>query len=131
MSDNRIIEGSCWHCYKPLPPQIEGKRRKKYCNDTCKQAAYRNRVNVTDDNVTDSVTQAMTEPYVSGPDMISMQDFMGNPTPEQMIAARARRTDPDSLNWGAWMNSHELHEAGLVANRVPIPGDFDYVGCVA
>lgn len=40
----------------------------------------------------------------------------------------ATRTDPDSLNWGEWMTADQLHEAGLKANRVSIPGDWDYVG---
>ena len=41
----------------------------------------------------------------------------------------ATRTNPDLLNWGQHMNSDELKQAGLKANRVPIPGDYDYVGC--
>ena len=49
-------------------------------------------------------------------------------TPTHLIKARARRTNPDSLNWGPHMTSDQLHEAGLKANRVPIPGDWDYVG---
>ena len=36
------------------------------------------------------------------------------------------RREPDKLNWGAWMDSNELSKAGLKANRVAIPGDWDF-----
>ncbi len=38
----------------------------------------------------------------------------------------ASRAIPDRLNWGPWMNSTQLEQAGLKANRVSIPGDWDY-----
>lgn len=38
----------------------------------------------------------------------------------------ATRTNPEKLNWGEPMSYAELLKAGLVANRVTIPGDFDY-----
>lgn len=41
------------------------------------------------------------------------------------------RTNPERLNWGPRMTRAELDEAGLKANRVPIPGDWDYVGVAA
>ena len=37
------------------------------------------------------------------------------------------RTNPDLLNWGDRMDFNELNQAGLKANRVAIPGDWDYV----
>lgn len=40
------------------------------------------------------------------------------------------RQEPEKLNWGPWLTSKELKQAGLKANRVPIPGDWDYEGCV-
>ncbi len=43
----------------------------------------------------------------------------------------ATRTNPDRLNWGKSMTGDQLEQAGLKANRVPIPGDWDYEGvCV-
>ncbi len=38
------------------------------------------------------------------------------------------RSEPEKLNWGPWMNVGALAAAGLKANRVAIPGDWDYVG---
>ena len=40
----------------------------------------------------------------------------------------APRANPDNLNWGDHMSYDELAMAGFKANRVPIPGDFDYEG---
>lgn len=40
----------------------------------------------------------------------------------------ANRTKPELLNWGKWMSAPDLAKAGLSANRVTIPGDWDYAG---
>ena len=40
------------------------------------------------------------------------------------------RNHPERLNWGEHMTRLELDAAGLKANRVPIPGDWDYHGVV-
>ncbi len=54
--------------------------------------------------------------------------------PYESRLARARRTDPDLINWGPWMNADELeayraaHGLSKYHNRSPIPGDWDYVG---
>ena len=38
----------------------------------------------------------------------------------------ATRAQPELLNWGPWMDTAQLAGAGLRANRVPVPGDWDY-----
>ena len=38
------------------------------------------------------------------------------------------RREPDKLNWGPWLDVAGLEQAGLKANRVAIPGDWDYEG---
>lgn len=40
-----------------------------------------------------------------------------------------RRFDPERLNWGESLLPAQLKQAGLRANREPIPGDFDFL-CV-
>ncbi len=40
----------------------------------------------------------------------------------------AVRAAPELLNWGVPMSSTELKIAGLTANRVTLPGDWDYKG---
>ena len=37
-----------------------------------------------------------------------------------------RRFEPERLNWGAPLNAPQLKQAGLRANRQPIPGDWDF-----
>ncbi len=37
-----------------------------------------------------------------------------------------RRFEPARLNWGEPMNAPQLKQAGLRANRVSIPGDYDF-----
>ena len=78
-------------------------------------------VTVHHENVTEN-TDSVTKP-----DSVTECDAQAHSSLD-MIEARARRTDPDSLNWGEWMTADQLHEAGLKANRVSIPGDWDYVG---
>jgi hypothetical protein len=37
-----------------------------------------------------------------------------------------RRLDPEKLNWGVPLSAPDLKQAGLRANRKPIPGDWDF-----
>jgi len=55
----------------------------------------------------------------------SLEDYQANPDDY------ATRNDPARLNWGPHMDNAELEASHLyVANRVPIPGDWDYEGVV-
>lgn len=56
--------------------------------------------------------------------IVSLEHYHANPD------SYIPRREPERLNWGEWMNRTQLEYAGLKANRVPIPGDWDYVGCV-
>ena len=40
------------------------------------------------------------------------------------------RANPLLINWGQHKTSSELKAAGLIANREPIPGDWDYEGSI-
>lgn len=55
---------------------------------------------------------------------VGLDDYLSRPE------AYATRAHPELLNWGEWMNSTDLEQAGLKANRVTIPGDWDYEGVV-
>lgn len=48
--------------------------------------------------------------------------------PDATLTVYDSRSKPESLNWGDWMTIAELEQAGLKANRAPIPGDHDYSG---
>ncbi len=52
--------------------------------------------------------------------MASLDHYNDNP------ALYVRRLEPDKLNWGKWMDSTQLELNKLKANRVSIPGDWDY-----
>ncbi len=54
--------------------------------------------------------------------VLSLQHYQDNPD------LYHPRSEPELLNWGKWMNTEDLKKNGFKANRVPIPGDFDYVG---
>jgi len=46
---------------------------------------------------------------------------------KQGVSRYARRFEPEKLNWSKHvMNEEQLKQAGFRANRVPIPGDWDY-----
>ena len=80
--------------------------------------------------MTADVTEGMTnvtpnEAHVT-PDTVipdrtaSLMDYHANPTDY------IPRLEPDKLNWGQWMTVSELERDGLKANRVTMPGDWDY-----
>jgi hypothetical protein len=52
----------------------------------------------------------------------SLEHYQANP--DQYAA----RTNPELLDWGKPMTLNELNKAKLKANRVTIPGDWDYTG---
>lgn len=83
----------CLECGKDVP-QVKGKRAKQYCNDVCKQVAYRNRQTVTDDNVTQTVTSDVI-PYeiVEGEQVYHRQAVAYN-----LDEAWPTRPIPDGLN---------------------------------
>ncbi len=77
--------------------------RQKHYSDACRMKANRAKAKA-------NVSGTSLEHYHENPDMY------------------AERSKPDKLNWGPHMSMSELDSAGLVANRVTIPGDWDYEG---
>lgn len=96
----------CKQCCLP----VSGKSQ--YCSESCKTVYNRNK-------------RAGT----SGPEQVagtvpaSLDEYA-----DSHGRKYAHRAHPDELNWGPWMNSEQLEQARLRANRVSIPGDWDYVG---
>lgn len=89
-------------------------RQKEYRQRNAQTVTDRNVTRVTDSNVTPQDGKYLGTDGVTEYTVITQ--------------ARNRRTNPDVLNWGQHMTSDQLHDAGLKANRVPIPGDWDYQG---
>ena len=93
---------------------VQGKA--SYCSGKCRTAHSRA-------SVTPTVTNgSVTEPVDVTVDRPGLSHYNSNPS------KYAPRTNPHLLNWGKWMSGESLAHFGLVANRVPIPGDWDYVG---
>ena len=132
--------------------KFEAKRATaKYCSDACRQRAKRlsvTEVSVTELSVTEDIEcvtrplsgaratqEAIDELESGGGEVVDFEaiapdyiEYMGKIDTEQQ-ARRDRRSNPDSLNYGGWMNADQLKEAKLTSNRAPIPGDSDYQGC--
>lgn len=109
----------CKHCNSP----ITGKQT--YCSPKCRKAANRAKCDtptVTNGSVTQPEPVTVDEPGVVIHDGPSITHYNSNP------AKYAPRTNPNKLNWGKWMSGEQLAHFELVANRVPIPGDWDYTG---
>ncbi len=92
---------------------LTGKQR--FCSDKCRKA--RSRTDNSDKPNSDTkVGQALD--LDNAP---SLAHYKANPS------MYITRLEPEKLNWGTWMDSGQLASAGFKANRVFIPGDWDYV----
>ena len=96
-----------------------------YCSGACRTQASRVSVtpSVTDVTVTPedvTVASTVTPGGVTTIGKASLEHYHAQPD------LYIPRSEPDKLNWGPWMNSDELSRAGLKANRVSIPGDWDH-----
>lgn len=104
-------------------------RQRAYCSDKCRKAQSR-----TDTTHEDG--PGSTNADKPGHNYPLNADTC--PTLNPDTPTRTNRIGPDvyywprpnteRLNWGEYMTAAELDQAGLKANRVTIPGDWDYVG---
>lgn len=100
-----------------------------YCSDRCRMAWNREQEatrtepepqseQIAKPNTVESEQNQPEQPKRTA----SYQDYIDN---RQDYAGRAK---PDKLNWGPYLPAEDLDQLGVIANRVPIPGDWDYVG---
>ena len=80
-----------------------------WCSDACRKAASR--------------TNNPDKPRSDNPDKRNPDT-----NPDKPYTRDVTRTNPELINTGPPMAAHQLKQAGLKANRVPIPGDWDYEG---
>lgn len=101
-------------------------RQKTHCSDRCRMALKRTpkpeQVKVEHETRTEFTTAEKYEVLCIQNREVSLEHYQENP---DMYATRA---NPEKLNWGAYMTTDQLVGAGLYANRVPIPDDWDYAG---
>ncbi len=62
------------------------------------------------------------------PPNLGEKDARGQRIKGRMPKLYRRRFEAEKLNWGEPLSEKELLQAGLRANREPIPGDWDYEG---
>ena len=67
------------------------------------------------------ILSVSSEPLSVSTNPASLEHYQNNP--DKYIT----RQEPERLNWGRWMGVHELEANKLKANRVSIPGDWDYL----
>jgi hypothetical protein len=70
---------------------------------------------------------SLTDYLLDWPKNLGQKDGRGQRIKGRHPKMYRRRHDPERLNWGTPLEPKQLKQAGLRANRKPIPGDFDYV----
>ena len=98
--------------------------RSQTCSVKCRVALHRTVTNqsVTEGSVTPKVltTTEQYETLCLQNRKVSLEHYQSNPE------LYAQRTNPEKLNWGPYMTVEQLAVSGCKANRVSIPGDWDY-----
>ncbi len=90
----------------------------EYCSGKCRAA------DGAEPYVKSAEEQAMVVEVTKKRNPASYEGYKKNHGPG---AKYARRFEPEKLNWTKnVMSEDELEQAGFRANRVPIPGDWDY-----
>lgn len=126
--------------------------RSMYCSPSCKVAYNRNKTNPIETNrnigkdglrgvgvseATIESLDAYPSAFEAKPDKTltialcrseDLGGFLGLSHYKENPDKYAPRDKPEKLNWGPWMDLADLTGSPFVANRVPIPGDFDYAG---
>jgi hypothetical protein len=93
----------------------------KYCSDKCKLAYHR----VIDDTVKfDTVTASSSVTLTPHASTYTGGDDCGCGMCNNKVVNKSSKT----INHGAWKSASELKDNEI--NRVPIPGDDDYDGCM-
>ncbi len=93
-------------------------RQKNHCSDRCRKALSRtSKSDIPNPDTKVGQTRTGTHPATHAE---HLEFYYANPD------RYATRTNPDKLNWGPLMTMDQLEQAGLKANRVSIPGDWDF-----
>ena len=95
---------------------VTGKRQ--FCDDRCRMAFNRSQSEQSEQ--TEHEQPEQMKPNTQPEQVASLEHYHANPD------QYATRANPELLNWGEPMSLNELGQAKLKANRVTIPGDWDY-----
>ncbi len=101
-------------------------RQREFCSDKCRMRHKRQTRTSEDGSGSTNANKVVVEPEQIESEQqtrtASFEDYQAHP------GDYVPRVQPELLNWGSWMNSGQLEQPGLKANRVPVPGDWDYQG---
>ena len=100
---------------------VEGKA--VWCGDACRKKSSRIQVGHNDKSDTIKSDIPKSDTQVGHITPATLDDYH-DPDGRNYAA----RTNPELLNWDKPMTLSQLNSAGLKANRVSIPGDWDYSG---
>ncbi len=98
-----------------------------YCSGKCKKADG-GEIEPTIKRAKTSGEKASLEDYLLDyPKKLGEKDKRGQRIKGRIPKRYRRRFEPERLNWGKRLTNEQLEQAGLRANRKPIPGDYDFV----
>ncbi len=105
----------------------EARAKSPFCSGTCKKRYQR----TSGTNVPVEVGQRPSGTEVGQGAIINEESVVSyeNYLKYQPLGMYATRANPETLNWGAWMDKAQLKQNGKTANRVTLPGDWEYKGC--
>jgi len=97
-----------------------------YCSGKCKKLDGGD-IKPEPERIKFSGIKASLEDYLLDyPKRLGEKDRHGQRIKGRKPKRYRRRFDAEKLNWGSPMSAPQLKQAGLRANRQPIPGDWDF-----
>lgn len=97
-----------------------------YCSGKCKKADGGVIAPAPERDRQTGVKASLEEYLLDYPKKLGEKDGRGQRIKGRTPKRYRRRSDPEKLNWGEPLAREKLKQAGMRANREPIPGDFDY-----
>ena len=114
-------------CENPVCDTALTGKQQRFCSDKCRMTVKRTESTPEPEQIepeqptrTASVLDQFHHETIDPDRIASLEDYKAHPEDY------ATRANPDKLNWGPFMSPEEKQAAGFVANRTPIPGDWDY-----
>ena len=98
-----------------------------YCSGKCKKADGGEIEPVIERVKTSGVKASLEEYILDYPKNLGEKDMRGQRIKGRIPKRYRRRFEPEKLNWGEPLNAPQLKQAGLRANRRPIPNDWDFI----
>lgn len=96
-----------------------------YCSGKCKKSDG-GEIHPITDQIRSFDKASLNDYILDYPKKLGEKDNRGQRIKGRLPKRYRRRFDADRLNWGDALTTPQLKQAGLRANREPIPGDWDF-----